>query len=46
MVCCEGAVYLEAELARLARQPISGMNFSYVYMYEKISSRLLGQFCF
>jgi hypothetical protein len=38
-----GPVYMEAGLARLARQ-VGGMEFL-LCLYEKISSRLPGQFC-
>ena len=39
-----GPVYMEAGLARLARQPGKRDEFL-LCLYEKISSRLPGQFC-
>jgi hypothetical protein len=36
---------MEAGLARLARQPGKGDEFLVLCLYEKISSRLPGQFC-
>jgi hypothetical protein len=40
-----GPVYMEAGLARLARQPGKRDEFL-LCLYEKISSRLPGQFCY
>jgi hypothetical protein len=40
-----GPVYMEAGLARLARQPGKQDEFL-LCLYEKISSRLPGQFCY
>ena len=39
-----GPVYVKARLAHLARQPGKQDEFL-LCLYEKISSRLLGQFC-
>ena len=39
-----GPVYMEAGLARLARQP-GWLDEFLLCLYEKISSRLPGQFC-
>ena len=44
-VCSDlGPVYMEAALARLARQPGKRDKFL-LCLYENISSRLPGQFC-
>jgi hypothetical protein len=40
-----GPVYMEAGLARLARQPGKRDEFL-LCLYEKISSRFPGQFCY
>jgi hypothetical protein len=40
-----GTVYMEAGLARLARQPGKWDEFL-LRLYEKISSHLPGQFCY
>jgi hypothetical protein len=44
MIVILGAVYMEAGLARLARQPGNRDEFL-LCLYEKISSRLPGQSC-
>jgi hypothetical protein len=41
-----GPVYMEAGLAGLARQPAGKRDEFLLSLYEKISSRLPGQFCY